>query len=92
MMGDERDAVVKRVLREYWGTKEALAALEASLEEIATSSSMTTEDGYLMYSPLGVRLLDTGYVREQVRRYHAEKEHMETIRKRLIDLGELDPG
>jgi hypothetical protein len=90
MKQDEQDAV-KTVYREYRGAKEALAALEVSLSEIAATSSITTDEGYLMYSLSGFRLRDTDYVREQVARYHAAKQHKEALRKRLIDLGEPDP-
>ena len=92
MTQDERNTVVERAYREYWDAKEALAALEASCSEIATTSSITTEEGYLMYSPSGLRLLDTDHVREQVSQYHSKKQHKEALRKTLIDLGEPDPG
>jgi hypothetical protein len=91
MTQDEQDSVAKRLYREYWDAKNALVALEKSLAEIAATSSITTEEGYLMYSTSGLRLVDTDHVREQVDQYHAEKQHKETLRKRLIDLGELDP-
>jgi hypothetical protein len=91
MTQDERDLVVKRVYREYWVAKRTLVALERSLEEIAATSSITTKEGYLMYSPSGLRLLGSDHVREQVAQYHAERQHKETLRKRLIDLGEPDP-
>jgi hypothetical protein len=91
MTQNEQDTVVEKVYRDYWGAKEALAALEASLAEIAATSSITSDEGYLMFSPSGVRLLDTDYVREQVAQYHAAKHHKEAHRKRLIDLGEPDP-
>jgi hypothetical protein len=90
MTQDEHDTV-GRVYREYSGAKEALAALETSLSEIASTSSITTDEGYLMYSLSGFRLHATDYVREQVARYHAAKQHKEDLRKRLIDLGEPDP-
>jgi hypothetical protein len=44
----------------------------------------------LMYSPSGLRLLNTDYFREQVAQYHATKETKDALRKRLIDLGEPD--
>jgi hypothetical protein len=91
MTQDERGTVVERVYREYWSAKKTLAALEASCAEISTTSSLTTEEGYLMYSPSGLRLLDTNYVREQVAQYHAAKQHKEALRKQLINLGEPDP-
>jgi hypothetical protein len=91
MTQDERDTIVEKVYREYWDAREALAALQASLKEIAATSSITTEEGYLMYSPSGLRLLDTNYVREQVAQYQAEKRHKEALRRRLTDLGEPDP-
>ena len=92
MTQNEQDTVVEKVYTDYWGAKEVLAALEASLAEIAATSSITSDEGYLMYSLSGVRLLDTDYVREQVAQYHAAKLHKESHRKRLIDLGEPDPG
>jgi hypothetical protein len=91
MTQDERNTVVERAYREYWDAKEALAALEASCSEIATTSSITTEEGYLMFSPSGLRLLGTDYVKELVAQYHAAKEHKEALRKGLIELGEPDP-
>jgi hypothetical protein len=91
MTKDERGTIVERAYREYWSAKKTLAALEASCAEISTTSSMTTEEGYLMYSPSGLRLLDTDYVREQVAQYHAAKQHNEATRKQLIALGEPDP-
>jgi hypothetical protein len=91
MTQDKQATVVEKIYRDYWGAKEALAALEASLAEIAATSSITSDEGYLMYSLSGVRLLDTDYVREQVAQYHAAKHHKEVIRKRLVDLGEPDP-
>jgi len=72
--------------------REALNALEAACVEISESSSITNDEGYLILSPSGVRLHDTDYVRELVARYHAAKHNKEAIRKRLIDLGEPDPG
>jgi hypothetical protein len=91
MKQDEQETVVEKLYREYWGAKETLAALHASLEQIAATSSITTEEGYLMYSPSGLRLLDTDYVRKQVAQYQAEKQHKEVLKKRLIELGEPDP-
>jgi hypothetical protein len=91
MTPNERDTAVEKLYREYWHAKESLTALEASLEEIAATSSITTEEAYVMYSPSGLRLLNTDYVREQVTRYHAKKQEKEGIRKRLIELGEPDP-
>jgi hypothetical protein len=90
MTQDEQDTV-DTVYTEYLGAKKALAALEASLSQIAATSSITTDEGYLMYSLSGFRLRDTDYVTEQVARYHAAKQHKEALRKRLIDLGEPDP-
>jgi hypothetical protein len=89
---DEHDAVVQRAYKEYWRAKEVLATLETACAEISTSSSITSEEGYLMYSPSGVRLLETDYVREQVAQYRAARKHKEVLRKRLIDLGQPDPG
>ena len=91
MTRHEQDAVVDKVYREYWCARDALAVLEAALAQITATSSITTEEGYLMYSPSGLRLLDTDYVSEQVAQYHAEKQHKEGLRQRLIDLGEPDP-
>jgi hypothetical protein len=91
MTKDEQDKVVEKVYRDYWGAKETLAALEASLAEIAETSSITSDEGYLMFSRSGVRLLDTNYVREQLTQYHAAKQSNEALRKRLIELGEPDP-
>ena len=90
MTQDEPDKV-GRVYREYWAAKEALAALETSLSEIAATSSITTDEGYLMYSLSGFRLHKTDYVRDQVAQYRTARQHKETLRKRLIDLGEPDP-
>jgi hypothetical protein len=91
MTQDEEDPVDERVYREYRAAKEALAALEASLEEIVGMSSLTTDEGYWMYSPSAFRLHETDYVREQVAQYRAVRRHKEALRKRLIDLGEPDP-
>jgi hypothetical protein len=91
MVQDEHDTLVERAYREYGNAKGILAALEASCAEIATTSSVTTKDGYLMYSPSGLRVFDTDYVREQVAQYHAAKQNKEALRKRLIELGEPDP-
>jgi hypothetical protein len=91
MTQDERDTV-KMVYREYAAAKEALAALETSLTEIAATSSITTDEGYLMYSPSGLRLHATDFVSEQVARYHTAKQYKEVLRKRLIELGEPDPS
>jgi hypothetical protein len=90
-MTQEQDTAVEKIYRDYWGAKEALAVLEASLAEITATSSITSDEGYVMFSTSGVRLLDTDYVREQVAQYHAAKHNKEAIRKRLIDLGEPDP-
>jgi hypothetical protein len=87
----ERDTPIERVYRKYRVAKKSLADLQASLEEIVETHSITTDEGYVMYSPLGRRLLDTNYVRDQVAQYQATKQHKEALRKRLIDLGEPDP-
>ena len=87
----QQDPLVKRAYEEYRSAKEALVALEASCKEIATTSSITTEEGYLMYSSSGLRLLETDYVKKQVARYRAAKERKEELRKRLMDLGEPNP-
>ena len=91
MWQDDRDAVAKRAYSEFWDAKKTLAALQASLVEITATSSITTEEGYLMYSLSGLRLLDTEYVREQVAQYHSARERKNALRKRLMDLGEPDP-
>ena len=91
MTKDERGTVVERAYREYSSAKKILAALEATCAEISTTSSFTTEEGYVMYSSSGLRLLETDYVREQVAQYHAAKQHKEALRKQLINLGEPDP-
>jgi hypothetical protein len=91
MRQDDRDAVLKRAYREFWYAKEALDALEAACVEISESSSITTEEGYLMLTPSGVRLLDSDYVRKVVSQYQAARQRKDALRKRLIDLGEPDP-
>jgi hypothetical protein len=91
MSQEDRDAVVKRVYREFRDAKEALHALEIACMEISESSSITTDEGYLILSPSGIRLLDTDYVRDLVAKYHAAKRNKEALRKRLIELGEPDP-
>ena len=91
MWQDDRDAIVQRLYKDFWDAKEALAALQSSLIDITATSSITTEEGYLMYSLSGLRLLDTDYVREQVAQYHAAREHKNALRKRLMDLGQPDP-
>jgi hypothetical protein len=90
-MTQDKQDTVGRLYREYWGAKEALDALESSLSEIAATSSITTDEGYLMYSLSGVRLHNTDFVKEQVARYQAAKQHKNALRKRLIDLGQPDP-
>jgi hypothetical protein len=92
MTRDERDPVIEKVYREYWAAKEALAALETSLEEIAGMSSIKTDEGYFMYSLSGFRLLETNYVPKRVAQYHVAKRAKEALRRSLIDLGEPDPG
>jgi hypothetical protein len=91
MWQDDRDAIVQRLYKDFWAAKEALAVLQSSLIDITATSSITTEEGYLMYSLSGLRLLDTDYVREQVAQYHAAREHKNALRKRLMDLGQPDP-
>jgi hypothetical protein len=91
MCQDDRDAVVQRLHREHGEAKETLAALQASLVEITATSSITTDEGYLMYSLSGLRLLDTDYVREKVAQYHSAKERKDALKKRLMELGEFDP-
>jgi hypothetical protein len=91
-MTQEQDTVVERAYREFWDAKEALQALEAACVEISESSSITTEEGYFMLAPSGFRLLDTEYVRKVVAEYRAARQHVGALRKRLMDLGEPDPG
>jgi hypothetical protein len=88
----ERDPTIESLSREYRAAKKSLAALQASLEEIVATPSITTKEGYLMCSPSGRRLLDANYVREQVAQYQAKKQHKGALRKRLIERGEPDPG
>jgi hypothetical protein len=91
MWQEDRGAVLNRAYREYWDAKEALDVLEAACVEISKSSSITSDEGYLMLSPSGVRLLETDYVRELVTQYHAARRNKEALRKRLMELGEPDP-
>jgi hypothetical protein len=63
-MLQDRDAIVKRAYKEFWDAKEALDAPEAACVEISTSSLITTEEGYFILAPSGVRMLNTEYVRE----------------------------
>jgi hypothetical protein len=91
MSQDDRDAVLKRMYREYWDAKKALDALEAACVEISKSSGIKTEEGFLMLAPSGVRLLDSEYVPKVVAQYRAARQHKDTLRKRLMDLGEPDP-
>jgi hypothetical protein len=88
----ERETPIERVYKEYRVAKKSLAALQASLEEIVATHSITTDEGYMMSSLSGPRLLDTNYVMEQVAQYQAKKQNKEALRKRLIELGESDPG
>jgi hypothetical protein len=91
MLRKNTDEVVKNAYTEFWKAKEALAALEASIEELSNSSSITTDEGFLMLAPSGVRLLNTDYAIEVVAQYRAVRQDRDTLRKRLIDLGEPDP-
>ena len=91
MWQDDRDAIVQSLYKEFWDAKEALAVLQSSLIDITATSSITTEEGYLMYSLSGLRLLDTDYVREQVAQYQAAREHKNALRTRLMELGQPDP-
>jgi hypothetical protein len=91
MWQDDRDTIVQRLYKDFWDAKEALAALQSSLIDITATSSITTEEGYLMYSLSGLRLLDTDYVRGQVAQYQAAREHKNALRKRLLELGQPDP-
>jgi hypothetical protein len=91
MIQDAQATVVGSAYREYWSAKEALAALQASFIETIATSSITTDEGYLMYSLSGLRLLDTNYAREQVAQFHAARQNRDALRKRLMDLGEPDP-
>jgi hypothetical protein len=59
--------------------------------EISESSSITTEEGFLILAPSGVRLLDTDYVRIVVSQYQAARQRKDALRKRLMSLGEPDP-
>jgi hypothetical protein len=85
------DEVVRRAYREFRDAKQTLADLQASLAEIAATDSITTDEGYLMYSIAGYSLRDTDYVRKQVEQYRAARDQKEALRKRLIELGEPDP-
>jgi hypothetical protein len=87
----EQDTPIERLYRQYRVAKKSLAALQASLEEIVETHSITTGDGYVMYAPSGRRLLDTNYVKDQVVQYQVTKQRKEKLRKRLIELGEPDP-
>ena len=91
MVQEDRNEVVKRAYGEFWKAKEALAALDATIEELSKSPSITTDEGYLMLAPSGVRLFNTDYPREVATQYRAAKRRKETLRKRLVDLGEPDP-
>ena len=91
MRQEDWDEVVRRAYREFRDAKQTLAALQASLAEIIAKDSITTDEGYLMYSLAGHRLLDTDYVREQVAQYRAARDRKEALRRRLIELGEPDP-
>jgi hypothetical protein len=90
-MTREHDGVIKKTYKEFCEAKEALHALEAACVEISESSSITTEEGYLILAPSGVRLLDTEYVREVVAGYRAARQLKDTLSKRLMDLGEPHP-
>jgi hypothetical protein len=50
MLQDDRHAVVRRLRSQYEEAKETLAALAASIVEMSQSSSITTKEGFLMYS------------------------------------------
>jgi hypothetical protein len=91
MFKKKRDEVVKAAYREFWEAKGALAALEAAIEELSKSSSITTDQGFLLFAPSGVRLLNTDHAIEVVAQYRAAKRKEEALRKRIIDLGEPDP-
>jgi hypothetical protein len=91
MFQKNRDEVIKRAYGDFWKAKEALAALDATIEELSKSSSITTDEGYLMLAPSGVRLLNTDYPSEVAAQYRAAKRNKEALRKRLMDLGEPDP-
>jgi hypothetical protein len=91
MWQDDRDAVVKSAYREFWDAKEALTVLESECIEISRSSSMMTGEGHLLITPSGLRLVDTDHVSKVAAKYHAAREHKNTLRKRLIELGEPDP-
>jgi hypothetical protein len=91
MTPHEQDTPIERVYRQYRVAKKSLATLQASLEEIVETHSITTDEGYMMCSPSGRRLLDTNYVSDQVAKYQATKRRMEDLKRRLIELGEPDP-
>jgi hypothetical protein len=91
MSQENQNEVVKSAYREFWDAKKALHDLEAACVEISESSSIKTEEGYLMLAPSGARLVNTSYVTEVVAKYHAARQHKETLKKRLMDLGEPDP-
>jgi hypothetical protein len=91
MVQESRNEAVKRAYIEFWQAKEALAVLEAAIEELSKSSAITTDEGFLMLAPSGVRLLNTDYAIELVAQYRAAKRRKEALRKRIIDLGEPDP-
>jgi hypothetical protein len=81
MIQDAQNAVVGSAYREYWGVKEDLAALQAALIEIAATSPITTDEGYLMYSLSGLRSLDTNCARQQVAQYHAARQHRDALKE-----------
>jgi hypothetical protein len=91
MRQEDWDEVVRRAYREFRDARQTLAALQVSLTEIVATESITTDEGYLMYSLAGYRLRDTDYVSEQVAQYRAARDRKEALRKRLIELGEPDP-
>jgi hypothetical protein len=85
------DPTIERLYKEYRAAKRSLAALRTALEKIIATPSITTGEGYTMYSASGSQLRDTNYVRGEVAQYQAKRTQVEGLRKRLIELGERDP-
>jgi hypothetical protein len=92
MPQDDQHAVLRRLHSQYQEATETLAVLAASIAEITQSSSITTKDQFVMYSATGARLLGINYVREQVNQYKAARERKKALEKRLMELGDPDPG
>jgi hypothetical protein len=66
-MTQEQDTHVKRAYREFWDAKEALDALEAACVEISESSSITTEEGFLILTASGVLWLCDDTMKSEMR-------------------------